>query len=144
MLDSPFSQPLSRSSLVHLLIWNPLLHTPYICTIYKTAITMYNSTSKLHDKNLLLSLFIKPDEFSSIGTVVRAFQKGPWPVPTVHKCSHPKHEQEGLVGQLANPHLSGKQPLTQRLLRRHSFPEPLHVLPVICAILISSPWGDPA
>jgi len=79
--------------------------------------------------------------FPVLGTVVRAFQKGPWPVPTVHKCSHPKHEQEGLVGQLANPHLSGKQPLTQRLLRRHSFPEPLHVLPFICAILVSSPWG---
>ena len=30
MLDSPFPQPLSRSSLVYLLVWNPLLHTPYI------------------------------------------------------------------------------------------------------------------
>ena len=28
--DSPFPQPLSRSSLVYLLVWNPLLHTPYI------------------------------------------------------------------------------------------------------------------
>ena len=29
MLDSPFPQPLSRSSLVFLLVWDPLLHTPY-------------------------------------------------------------------------------------------------------------------
>ena len=30
LLDSPFWQPLSRFSLVFLLVWNPLLHTPYI------------------------------------------------------------------------------------------------------------------
>ena len=30
MLDSPFPQRLSRSSLVYLLVWNPLLHTPCI------------------------------------------------------------------------------------------------------------------
>ena len=30
MLDSPFPQPLSTSSLVYLLVCNPLLHTPYI------------------------------------------------------------------------------------------------------------------
>jgi len=33
VLDSPFPQPLSRSSLVFLLVWNPLLHTPCISTI---------------------------------------------------------------------------------------------------------------
>jgi len=30
MLDSLFAQPLSKSSLVYLLVWNPPLHTPYI------------------------------------------------------------------------------------------------------------------
>ena len=30
VLDSPFPQPLSRSSLVFLLVWDPLLHTLYI------------------------------------------------------------------------------------------------------------------
>ena len=30
VLDSPFPQPLSRSSVVFLLVWNPLFHTPYI------------------------------------------------------------------------------------------------------------------
>ena len=30
VLDSHFPQPLSTSSLVYLLVWNPLLHTPYI------------------------------------------------------------------------------------------------------------------
>ena len=30
MLDSPLPQPLSRSSLVFLLVWGPLLHTPCI------------------------------------------------------------------------------------------------------------------
>jgi len=30
MLDSPFPQPLSTSFLVFLLVWDPLLHTPYI------------------------------------------------------------------------------------------------------------------
>jgi len=30
MPDSPFPQPLSKSSLVYLLVWNPLRHTPYI------------------------------------------------------------------------------------------------------------------
>ena len=30
VLDSPFPQPLSRSPLVFLLVWDPLLHTPYI------------------------------------------------------------------------------------------------------------------
>jgi len=33
VLDSPFPQTLSRSSLVFLLVWNPLLHTPCISTI---------------------------------------------------------------------------------------------------------------
>jgi len=28
-----FSQPLSNSSLVYLLVWNPLLHTPYISSL---------------------------------------------------------------------------------------------------------------
>jgi len=32
MLDSPFPQPVSRSSLVFLLVWYRVLHTPYICT----------------------------------------------------------------------------------------------------------------
>jgi len=30
MLDSSFPQPLSRLSLIYLLVWNPLLRTPYI------------------------------------------------------------------------------------------------------------------
>jgi len=30
VLDSPFPQPLSRSALVFLLVWGPLLHTPSI------------------------------------------------------------------------------------------------------------------
>jgi len=30
VLGSPFSQALSRSSLVFLLVWDPVLHTPYI------------------------------------------------------------------------------------------------------------------
>ena len=30
MPNRPFPQPLSRSSLVYLLVWNPILHTPYI------------------------------------------------------------------------------------------------------------------
>ena len=30
VLGSPFPQPLSGPSLVYLLVWNPLLHTPYI------------------------------------------------------------------------------------------------------------------
>ena len=38
---------------------------------------MYNSTSKLHDKNLLLSLFIKPDEFSSTWDSGACVSEGP-------------------------------------------------------------------
>ena len=30
LLGSPFSQPLSRSSLIYLLVWDPRLQTPYI------------------------------------------------------------------------------------------------------------------
>jgi len=30
MLDSCFAQPLSKSSLIYLLVWSPLLHTAYI------------------------------------------------------------------------------------------------------------------
>jgi len=30
VLDNPFPHPLSRSSLVYLLVWNPPLHTPHI------------------------------------------------------------------------------------------------------------------
>ena len=30
VLGSPFSPPMQRSSLVYLLVWNALLHTPYI------------------------------------------------------------------------------------------------------------------
>ena len=30
MLDGPFRQPLFRSCLVYLFVWNPLLHVPYI------------------------------------------------------------------------------------------------------------------
>ena len=41
MLDSFFAQPLSKSCLVYLLVWNPLLHTPYIsspnrCLLFTT------------------------------------------------------------------------------------------------------------
>ena len=47
VLDSPLPQPLSRSSLVYLLVWNPLLHTPCIsstnhhlvCAAHAHAIT---------------------------------------------------------------------------------------------------------
>jgi len=48
MLDSLFAQPLSKSSLVYLLVWNPQLHTPYIsspnhCSLCNTCL-FYCST----------------------------------------------------------------------------------------------------
>ena len=41
MVDSLFAQPLSKSSVVYLLVWNPPLHTPYIsssnhCLLFAT------------------------------------------------------------------------------------------------------------
>ena len=45
MLDSPFPQPLSRSSLVFLLVLNPLLHTPCISS---QSSSYFRSTCPYH------------------------------------------------------------------------------------------------
>jgi len=45
MLDSALWQPLSRSSLVFLLVWDPLLHTPYNTPYFRQS---SSSTTVLH------------------------------------------------------------------------------------------------
>jgi len=55
MLDSPFPQPLSRSSLVFLLVWDPLLHTPEAGgdAVLETAFTLADGLEYCRSGTLL-------------------------------------------------------------------------------------------
>jgi len=51
MLDSPFhnlSPLVSRFSLVYLLAWNPLFHTPYVSSVFTQSLSSFRNTCPYH------------------------------------------------------------------------------------------------